>query len=238
LQDLTTVPTSPRASGTERREAFISPLGYELLEFLRDLNRVRGGYELHGVAGWATAPEIKQRVIQRRRSRNAPRFEFSGGAEELGRLAKRGLLTRRDARIPGASAPVWLYRITDTGARCLPGEHRKVRPPGEEPDDRVFVRPGMRAALDALRHANANPPEQEWVPGDPGWATSRELSAWLESLPRRRGVAPPIFFTDDISACVRAGLAVRRDLSRPIYRITRAGKDLKPLEWREVSIPA
>src|SRR5687767_6322485 len=103
----------PQSAEPSRRETPISTLGYELLSYLRDLEHGRGGYELYGVRGWATAGEIQEAVQNRRRERNAPRVEFSGGAEELRSLASRRLLSRVDARIPGASAPVWLYRIKD-----------------------------------------------------------------------------------------------------------------------------
>src|SRR5688500_7930818 len=103
----------PQSDQPSRRETPISTLGHELLTYLRDLERGRGGDELYGVRGWANAGEIQEAVQTRRREQNAPRVEFSGGADELRALASRRLLTRVDGRITGATAPVWLYRIKD-----------------------------------------------------------------------------------------------------------------------------
>ena len=223
-----------------RGESPISPLGYELLEYLRDLERGRGGYELYGVRGWASAPEIQEAVQNRRRERNAPRVEFSGGADELRALAsRRRLLSRVDARIPGASAPVWLYRIKDAGARRVAtatgDEHSRVKAPRDRPETRVFIRPQVRAALDALRHADQHPGRREWVPNQPEWRTSRELTGWLQTR-RGGGKTPRIFFADDLAACVQYGFAERRDQPAIIYRVTQFGRDVRPLVWRNPAV--
>jgi hypothetical protein len=222
-----------------RRESPISSLGFELLSYLRDLERGRGGYELFGVRGWATAPEIEEGVVKRRRERNAPRYEFGGGADELRALALRRLLTRADARVPGARVPVWLYRIRDGGARRVSAahgvEHWQVKPPRDRQDGRVFIKPHVRAAVDALRHADQHPVRREWVPGEPEWRTSRELTSWLE---RRRGGGkiPRIFYSDDMAACVQLGLAERRDEPKIIYRVTPLGRTVRLLIWREAAV--
>jgi hypothetical protein len=221
------------------RETPVSSLGCELLAYLRDLERGRGGYELCGARGWATAAEIEEGVVKRRRERNAPRYEFGGGADELRALASRRMLSRVDARVPGASVPVWLYRIRDAGARRVSAaegvEHRQVKPPRNGQETRVFIKPHVRAALDALRHADQHRGRQEWVPGEPEWRTSRELTSWLE---RRRGggKTPRIFYSDDMAACVQLGLAERRDDPKIIYRVTPLGRDVRPLVWREPAI--
>lgn len=222
-----------------RRDTPISDFGYELLAYLRDLERGHGGYELYGVRGWASAGEIQEAAQNRRRERNAPRVEFSGGAEELRSLASRRLLSRVDARIPGASAPVWVYRIKDAGARRTAAaadvEHSRVKAPRDRPETRVFVRPQMRAALDALRHADQHqhPGRREWVPGEPEWRTSRELTAWLKTR-RAGGRTPRIFFADDLAACVQIGFAERRDEPAGIiYRLTPFGREVRPLVWRD-----
>lgn len=233
------MPAETHPPESVRRETLISPLGYELLAYLRDLERGRGGYELYGVRGWASAPEIQEAVENRRRERNAPRVEFSGGADELRSLASRRLLSRVDARIPGATAPVWLYRIKDAGARRVAAaageEHSRVKAPRDRPETRVFVRPAVRAALDALRHADQHPGRTEWVPDQPEWRTSRELTAWLKTR-RAGGKTPRIFFADDLAACVQYGFAERRDEPAIIYRLTQFGRDVRPLVWRDPAV--
>lgn len=220
-----------------QRETTVTSLGHELLSYLRDLERGRGGYELYGVRGWATVREIQDRIIQRRRERSAARYQlgFEGG-DELRALAARRLLSRADARTPGASVPVWLYRIRDAGARSVSAaedvQHQRVNPPRKGSDTRVFIKPHVRAALDALKHADQYPGPRVWVPGEPEWRTSRELTAWLE---RRRGggKTPRIFYSDDMAACVQLGLAERRDDPKIIYRVTPLGRSVRPLVWRE-----
>lgn len=228
------------AAENHRSSSQVSSLGHELLTYLRDLERGRGGYELYGVRGWASAGEIQEAVQTRRREQNAPRVEFSGGAEELRALASRRLLSRVDARIPGASAPVWLYRIKDAGARraaaAASGEHSRVKASRDQPEPRVFVRPQVRAALDALRHADQHPGRREWVPGEPQWRSSRELTAWLKSR-RGGGKTPRIFFADDLAACVQIGFAERRDEPAGIiYRLTPFGREVRPLVWRDPAV--
>jgi hypothetical protein len=231
------MPTEPHAE--PRPATPISSLGYELLAYLGDLERGRGGYEFSGVRGWATAAEIEDGVIKRRRERNAPRYEFGGGADELRALAMRRLLSRVDARVPGASMPAWLYRIRDAGARRVSAaegaEHRQVKPPRDRHETRVFIKPHVRAALEALRHAEQHPGARVWVSGEPEWRTSRELTAWLA---RRRGggKTPRIFYPDDMAACVQLGLAERRDDPKIIYRVTLLGRTVRPLIWREPAV--
>ncbi len=233
---------SRNATESARREAPISELGYELLGYLRDLEWGRGGYERHGVRGWASVREIQEAVVQRRRERKAPRYQLGfEAAEGLRALSARGLLSRVDARTPGASAPVWLYRITDAGARRVSAavdvQHQWVKPPGKRPETRVFIRPYVRAALEALKHAEQHPGARVWVPGEPEWRTSRELTAWLG---RRRGggKTPRIFYSDDMAACVQLGFAERRDDPKIIYRVTPLGRAVKPLVWREPAVLA
>ncbi|HEU0298784.1 MAG TPA: hypothetical protein VFR37_05000 [Longimicrobium sp.] len=224
----------------KRREAPISSLGLELLAYLLDVERGHGGYELFGVRGWATVWEIQEAVATRRRRQKAPGYQpgFEAG-EELRALAARRLLSRVDARTPGASTPVWLYRITDTGARHVSAaedvQHQWVKPPRKRPETRVFIKPHVRAALDALKHADQHAGGRVWVPGEPEWRTSRELTAWLA---RRRGggKTPRIFYSDDMAACVQLGLAERRDDPKIIYRLTPLGRTVRPLIWREPAI--
>lgn len=227
------------AESGRRREMPASSPGLELLAYLRDLERGRGGYELHGVRGWATAREIQEAVVERRQRsalRHQPGFE---AGDVLRVLAARRLLSRVDARTPGASVPVWLYRVADAGARHVSVaedvQHPWVKPPRKRPETRVYTRPYVRAALDALKHADQNPGPRVWVAGEPEWRTSRELTAWLA---RRRGggKTPRIFYPDDMAACVQLGLAERRDDPRIIYRVTPLGRAVQPLVWRDPAV--
>jgi hypothetical protein len=223
-----------------RRPPPVSELGHELLAYLRDLERGRGGYELYGVRGWASAPEIQEAVQNRRREQNAPKVEFSMGADELRSLASKRLLTRVDARIPGAGKAVWLYRIKDAGARRVAAatgtEHARVRAPLDRPEPRVFLRPSVRAALDALKHAEQQRGRREWVAGQPEWRSSNELTAWVHARRRRKGTAPRLFFTEDLAFCIELGLAERRDDPKILYRITPFGRDIRPLVWRDPAV--
>ncbi|HEU0299336.1 MAG TPA: hypothetical protein VFR37_07780 [Longimicrobium sp.] len=99
----------------------------------------------------------------------------------------------------------------------------------------MFIKPHVRAALEALRHADQHRGRREWVLGEPEWRTSRELTSWLE---RRRGggKTPRIFYSDDMAACVQLGLAERRDEPKIIYRVTPLGRSVRPLIWREPAV--
>jgi hypothetical protein len=231
-------PLQRTAASGQRRKTPVSSPGLELLAYLRDLEQGRGGYELRGVRGWATAGEIQEAVVQRRRSAPCHQTGFEAG-DVLRALAARGLISRVDARTPGASVPVWLYRIADVGARHVSAaedvQHQWVKPPRQRPEIRVYTRPHVRAALDALKYADKNPGPRVWVPGEPEWRTSRELTAWLA---RRRGggKTPRIFFSDDMAACVQLGLAERRDDPKIIYRVTPLGRAVQPLVWRDPAV--
>ncbi|HEX8213090.1 MAG TPA: hypothetical protein VF584_23140 [Longimicrobium sp.] len=81
--------------------------------------------------------------------------------EDIAVLMAAGMVSRDDARIAGTSAPVRVYRITDAGAQHIAGEQRTAQASvpapdeAEDEDERVYVRPGVAAALRALTACQA-----------------------------------------------------------------------------------
>jgi len=199
-----------------------STVAIAILRFLLGLERGGGGFRRRGVSGWATGAEIHAGTGS------------SYLSEDLRSLHAAGRVIRDDARIPGTRAPAWAYRITDAGARHLAGElqtvHVPVRDPAAAGDEGVYVRPGIAAALRALRHASEKALRKPLVPAEPEWRTSRQLSAWLDEARTGR---EPRFFSDELAWMVRAGLAERRDEPATLYRIAPAGLAVKPMVWRE-----
>lgn len=193
-----------------------SPLATAILRFLLKLVQGGGGFERRGVTGWAAVPEIHTGT------------GCSSLAEDIAVLMAAGLVSRDDARIAGTSAPVWVYRITDAGAQHIGGEqrtaHAGVPAPDEAEDERVYVRPGVAAALRALTAAKTEALPNPVLPDAPEWRTSRQLTSAIDGTR---------FFSDELAWVVRAGLAERRDDPLTLYRITAEGQAVKAMEWRE-----
>ncbi len=206
--------------------AKMSDVALSILRFLRDLERGGRGFERRGVSGWASSPEIQAATGK------------SYLSEDLVQLHRRGRLQRDDARIAATVSPVWVYRITDTGARQLAtadgSEHVSVSAPTADTDERVCVRPGVLAALHALRHAAADGAHlpNPAIPDAPAWRTSLQLTNWLKEEGERTGQEQR-FFSDELAWMVRSGIAERRNDPVTLYRITSAGLGVKAMMWRE-----
>lgn len=210
--------------------------GIHLLAYLRDQARRGGGYELRGVRGWATAADVGDATNTYR------------AGEHLTTAFKGGYVIREDVRVPGAPAPVWVYRITDETARRMAElegtEHVPVQASGRSVGKRRYLRPGVKAALDALRYAAENSSARRArIAGEPEWRTARELTNWLRAEGDRTGDQRS-FFSDDLTWAVKTGLIERRELPPPpnsphsirpviVYRITAAGAAVKPLVWHD-----
>jgi hypothetical protein len=205
-----------------------------VLAYLRRLAR-GGGYELAGVRGWATAADVGDAT------------GLSGAGDDLRAAVQRRELVREDVSVPDATAPVWVYRITDDTARKLAelegGEHIPIQPPNQAGPARVYLRPGVAVLVDALRDAFHNSTfRRARIPGEPEWRTCRELSAWLWDEADRTGVKRS-FLSDDLQWAVKNGLIERRELPPPpnsftsapvvIYRLTVTGAAVHPLVWHE-----
>lgn len=207
-----------------------SAIGIAILRYLRDLEARNAGFERRGVRGWASAAEIQKGT------------STSWVSEDLAQLGRRGLVARDDARIPGAAKPLWVYRITDAGARHLSeldaSPHVSVAEPTTAADDRVYVRRGVQAALRAMRHATLEALPKPVVPDVPEWRTSLQLTQWLGQEAERTGGPEEQFLSDDLAAAVAAGLAERRDEPAILYRITAPGLALQPMVWHEPGAPA
>jgi hypothetical protein len=206
--------------------------GIHLLAYLRDLARRGGGYELRGVRGWATAADVADGTGACRTSEN------------LKAAVERADLIREDVRVPDASSPVWVYHITDETARRMADlegvEHVPVQASGAQVEQRAYLRPGVQAALDALRYAAGHSSARRArIPGEPEWRTARELTGWLRAEGEKTGDERS-FLSDDLAWAARTGLIERRELPPPphaptsvrpviVYRITVAGAAIKPL---------
>jgi hypothetical protein len=193
-----------------------STLATAILRFLLKLAQGGAGFERRGVTGWASVAEIHTGT------------GCSALAEDLAVLLAAGMVSRDDARIARTRAPVWVYRITDAGAQHIAGEHgaphASVPAPDEAEDERVYVRPGVAAALRALTAAKTEALSDPVLPDAPEWRTSRQLTRALDGNR---------FFSDELAWVVAAGLAERRDDPTILYRITAAGQAVKAMEWRE-----
>ncbi|HEX2094867.1 MAG TPA: hypothetical protein VHG28_20880, partial [Longimicrobiaceae bacterium] len=76
------------------------------LSYLCHLEGRGGGYERRGVRGWALTADV-----ERETGEYLP--------ERLPYLYSRGLLIHDDVRQPKRSRPVWVYRISEEGARLM-----------------------------------------------------------------------------------------------------------------------
>jgi hypothetical protein len=188
------------------------------MTFLAQLVVLPAGYRVRGVYGWAHAND----------------FELLAGTyaweELLGDLAKRGLTNVHAASLPAAARPACLYRITQPGmdavARALGERPPRVPPPGPmNGSDGVYVSPGGRLAMEALRRCD-------------GWLATDEMRTPSATWAWPAECTWPIVFPGDLDALVASGLAVSRtgcDGSRRpanrLFRATRCGRRVALLEW-------
>ena len=206
------------------RKGSVPQSSADLLRYLRDLESRREGFEVRGVRGWARPVDVERETI------------IYGTAERLRQLSDSGRVTREEVRVQsGVAGAVWVYRITDEGARLIDERdgrgHVPVAAPGALVQNQAYVSSTAAAALEALRHAVENPGRKEWIQGEPEWRTSRELTEWLKAEGDRVDMAPGVFFPGDMMWLVRNHLAERRDDPAVIYRITNSGAALEPLVW-------
>lgn len=199
-----------------------------ILRYLRALEQRGGGYEMHGVDGWAGLQQITDGtgVLE--------------SSDALRAAVRRNYVDRADARVPDVGSPFYIYRISQAGlTELVRGEEGgtesmmiKTPKPGVG-NRRVHLTDGMVAALDAMRAARTQPGKRDRVPGQPEWRTSMELTNCLQAEGEHTGKAR-VFFTEEMQRLVRYGLAERRsdDAGNFIYRITEVGALLEPLEWK------
>ncbi|HEX2079565.1 MAG TPA: hypothetical protein VHG08_17700 [Longimicrobium sp.] len=198
------------------------------LAYLTELAAREAGYLVHGVRGWATAREIETALK-------------TWGTGDLMRVqAERGRAIRDDVRAPGEPKAVWAYRITRKGIEALAATvgaaPAGINDPRDANTEGVVLRDGVAVALDALRSAAAQPAvrQREWVDGEAGWWSSRELATLLEQQDEVAGRSPGrTFLSEDLRWLVQLGYAERRviDGKTHVYRITERGLSLKRLEW-------
>lgn len=204
------------------RNVCLSESTKKLLTYLRGLNSHGHGYEVRGIRGWATAGDVERAT------------NVYGTAEQLRQLAASGRLAREDVRVPDATSAVWVYRIANKGGELLAHvegrEYVPIVEPGPAVPNQAWVSDTVAAALDALRYAAKHPGKRVWIPGEPEWRTSRELTDWLKADGDRTG-KPRIFLGGDLALIVRTRLGERRDEPAVIYRITVSGTTLQPLVW-------
>jgi hypothetical protein len=188
----------------------------ELLRFFAAIDRNDEGYSLCRLRGWATRMDVDEETMK------------LGSAEELQQLVRHKLLTRVDVRLPGASTPVWAYRITHVGAqRVAPGYVVAPLPTAPwKTDVRPYLPPGVRIALGVLKHV-----AQAAQLGEAAWRTSRQLSAVLAATDKlkRRGT---YFDAEDLRWAVRHKVFDRQIGHRGSeYRVSTFGAGLQYLIW-------
>ncbi len=199
------------------------------LAWLLDLAAQRAGYTVRGQPGWAGADEIEQGV------------RGWGTGEMMRAHAKRGRVLEYDARAPGETRPRWLYRISRKGAeelaRTLGVGSPGVADPEEAAETRVLLRDSTQHVITGLQAA-LDPdvkPAREWIPGEPGWRSSRDLTLQMAREDGASGVDSDRWFTtEDIRWLVRLGFVEERVVDRThIYRLRPSGAALRALEWRK-----
>lgn len=167
---------------------------FDALSFLREEALGARGWERRGRAGWRFAYELQGAGI--------PRFG-------LAELHSAGMLDRIDERGPYMPGPpMYLYRITDAGARWVAERreepHRRIEPPAlTDADDRgtYFVPSRPIAALQVLVGAAEN------GGADGGWLTCAQVG--------------PVFEAKDLDWLARHGFATKRTGRTPRGRAAR-----------------
>jgi hypothetical protein len=133
----------------------ISHRAIRALAYLLELASRDAGYRVHGVCGWATAPDIEQGI------------GTWSASELMAAQVSSGRVTRVDVRAKGDARPVWVYRITQKGVDVLAAAvgtgPAGIDPPQGEPGAAVWIREGAWVALIALRSAAINPPKHEKI---------------------------------------------------------------------------
>lgn len=216
-----------RAGARSSRGALSYPAAKVLL-YLAELVARGGGYRLRGVHGWADAGAIED-------------LSQTWAVGELLRAqARQGRVFAHDARPPGESHSLWLYRIAQPGVDSLaelvnvwPAAVRDPRP-GEDPH--VFLREGPLRAWQALVLASdaGRRARRVWVPDQPEWRSARELNALLEEVDEAAGNPVRCFWSESIRWLVTHRFAEERVVGRThVYKLTLAGAQLRPLEWRD-----
>lgn len=215
-----------RAGAPTSRGALSYPTA-KILLYLVELVARDGGYRLRGVSGWVDPGEIE-------------RHTKTWAVGELMRAqARRGRVLAHDARPPGESRPLWLYRISQIGVDCLAESvgvwPAGVREPNPGGDPHVFLREGPLRAWQALVLATTPgiPCSREWVLEEPGWRSARELNALLASEDEAAGRTPRCFWNEDLRWMIAHKFADERVLERThVYKLTKTGARLRPLEWK------
>jgi hypothetical protein len=198
------------------------------LVFLLELAARDAGYLVRGVRGWASPQDVEEAL------------GLWGSSELLSAQVQRGRAIREDVRAPGDTRPTYVYRISQKGIDVL-AEAVGTAPAGiDEPRHKpsgVWLREGVQVALDALRSVaeSPDPRARVWIVGEVGWTSSPELKRILAKQDEDAGRSPGrTFLSEDLRWLVRLGYAEERIVGRNhVYRITRAGLELKVLEWRE-----
>lgn len=151
------------------------------LSYLCRLEARGGGYEWRGVRGWALTADVERETGERL-------------PERLPYLYSRGLLIHDDVRQPNRTIPLWIYRISEEGARFVAERegvaYRPRRPREHAPGERetaTYIPPGSVVALRALRMAMEDSKPSPHIPGERGWRTAFELDALL---PRPKDARP------------------------------------------------
>lgn len=216
-----------------------------VLGIMRDLAERGHGYVAHGAAGWARATDVNQLLDVY----YAKHYASAGEELRLG-CANRGDYERLDVRVEGATSPVWIYRVTDEAAQMLNKldgrEHVPIAPPNPAGGAVIWMPETAPAALDAMRIADENPGKQVHVVGEPEWRTSLELTNLLKAQAQANadareaagesvldGGREPAFMPGDVRWLVNAALAkeLRVAPKTVVYRLTRAGREARPLLW-------
>lgn len=199
-----------------------------ILTYLLRLVAREAGFQALATRGWATADYVEADTRQ------------WGTSDELRALAKRGLVRQLDVRPPGGTRSAFIYRITQNGSDWIAATAGIapviVSPPSAGQETRVYLRDGVVAAISGLRDAagQSHIRPREWVPGETGWCSAREISRAWEKAANESGAAELYFVTDDMKWLVRNSFAEHQVVGGVhVYRLTPAGAALQPLEWRE-----
>lgn len=217
-----------------------------VLGLMRDLAERAHGYVALAVGGWARVEDVNDLLDVFYLGR--PYVGVAG--EELRKGFQRGHYDRIDVRVEGAARPVYMYRVTDEGARTLNRRenrrHVRIVPPAEGPEKGVWMPSTAPTALKELILAADNPGAPEYVPGEPEWRPSIDLTSALSSRvhaalkareeasePEVLGDRDPSFTPDDLRWHAAAGFAEeRREGKKVLFRVTPAGRNARALEWR------